>query len=224
MAVRPVKFISDVLTKKQIFKTDVDNNVLFNVSGSLLGGGHVSSSFPVTASGLFIDGDAYVSGTVHAKRMHVTEITTSVYYEDALSASINALQDVSASNAVIGNTLVWDGVNWTAGNINVSDAIQEQLEIINDVFVSSSNMIVDYFESDGTKLLTFSNYGAADIDYLSVDVMIMASGTNRYTNDLVSVGMFINNSGTLSIELHGGSLNDEDKFKLLLNKQINSIL
>jgi hypothetical protein len=117
MAVRPVRFISDLLTRKQILKTDIHNNVLFKVSSSNGNGeGCVSSSLPVTSSGLFIDGDALIAGTLTAKRMHITEVTTSVYYEDALSASINALQDVSASNANIGDVLKWDGTNWISSN------------------------------------------------------------------------------------------------------------
>ena len=117
---KPVRFISDVLTKKQILKTDSEDRVLFKVSSSNGHGyGCVSSSLPVTSSGLFIDGDALIAGTLTAKRMHVTEVTTSVYYEDALSASINALQDVSASNANIGDMLKWDGINWIPTN-NIS--------------------------------------------------------------------------------------------------------
>jgi len=224
MAVRPVKFISDVLTKKQIFKTDIDDNILFNVSGSLLEGGHVSSSFPVTASGLYIDGNAYITDTIHAKRMHVTEVTTSVYYEDSLSASINALQDVSASDAVIGQYLKWDGVNWVPYTLDVTGAIQTALDNVNNVFLSSSNIAVDYFDFDGTKLLTFNQYGPSDIEYISLDVMIMQEGSSNYTNDLVSVSMFINISGSLSVQLDAPALSDKDKFKLLLNKQINSIL
>lgn len=115
MAVKPVKFVSDVETKKQIIKTDISGNVLFAVSGTLPNGS-VSSSLPITASGLLIDGNAEIVGTLNARRMHITEITTSVYYEDSLSASINALQDVSASNATVGNILKWDGTNWIASN------------------------------------------------------------------------------------------------------------
>ena len=117
---RPVRFISDLLTRKQILKTDSEDRVLFKVSSSNGHGyGCVSSSLPVTSSGLFIDGDALIAGTLTAKRMHVTEVTTSVYYEDALSASINALQDVSASNANVGDMLKWDGINWIPTN-NIS--------------------------------------------------------------------------------------------------------
>jgi hypothetical protein len=61
MAVKPVKFISDVQTQKQIIKTDVSGNVLFAVSGTLPLGS-VSSSLPITASGLYIDGSAYIIG------------------------------------------------------------------------------------------------------------------------------------------------------------------
>lgn len=117
MAVRPVRFISDLLTRKQILKTDIYNNVLFKVSSSNGNGeGCVSSSLPVTSSGLFIDGDALIAGTLTAKRMHVTEVTTSVYYEDSISASINALYDVSSSNANVNDMLKWDGTNWISSN------------------------------------------------------------------------------------------------------------
>jgi hypothetical protein len=224
MAVRPVRFISDVLTRKQILKSDSEDNILFKVSGSLATGGEVSSSFPVTASGLYIDGDAYVSGTITANRMHITEVTTSVYYETSLSASINALLDVSASDAIAGQYLKWNGYNWIPYTLDVSGAIQQRLEEVNNVFLSSNNSVIDYFNSDGTKLLTFNNFGVNDIDFITIDVMIMHSGSNRYTNDLVSISMFINEFGTLSVELNAGALSNQDKFKLLLNKQVASIL
>ena len=66
--------------------------------------------------------------------MHVTEVTTSVYYEDSLSASINALQDVSASNAIPGEYLKWDGINWVPGPLDVSGSIQNALEYVNNIF------------------------------------------------------------------------------------------
>jgi len=55
MAVKPVKVLTDLLTKKQIIKQDIDGNILFNVSG-VLGNGHVSSSLPITASYFVGDG------------------------------------------------------------------------------------------------------------------------------------------------------------------------
>lgn len=59
MAVKPVKFISDILVKRQILKTDSNENVLFSVSGTLPDGS-VSSSLPITASGLSVNGYGYV--------------------------------------------------------------------------------------------------------------------------------------------------------------------
>ena len=55
MATKPVKVLTDLLTKKQIIKQDIDGNILFNVSG-VLGNGHVSSSLPITASYFVGDG------------------------------------------------------------------------------------------------------------------------------------------------------------------------
>lgn len=55
MAVKPVKVLTDLLTKKQIIKQDVSGNILFNVSGTLENG-HVSSSLPITASYFVGDG------------------------------------------------------------------------------------------------------------------------------------------------------------------------
>lgn len=54
--IKPVKVLTDLLTKKQIIKRDADNNTLFNVSGSATSGivvGHVSSSLPVSASWIY---------------------------------------------------------------------------------------------------------------------------------------------------------------------------
>lgn len=54
MASKPVKVLTDLLTKKQIIKRDLNDNILFNVSGTI-NGGHVSSSLPITGSSAFLD-------------------------------------------------------------------------------------------------------------------------------------------------------------------------
>lgn len=191
MAVRPVRFISDVLTKKQIIKADIDNNLIFNVSGSLLEGGHVSSSLPVTASGLLIDGDAYISGTLHAKRMHVTEVTTSVYYEDSISASINALYDVSASSAVIGNTLVWDGNNWTAssdisGNF-IGDLVGNLIGTASYAYTSSNALLANNALNANTASYALNAASALTALYAVNAGNLIGSGTTNtipvFTND-----------------------------------------
>lgn len=225
MAVKPVKFISDVLTKKQIIKTDIDGNVLFAVSGTVPNGS-VSSSLPLTASGLFIDGNAYITDTLHAKRMHVTEVTTSVYYEDALSASINALQDVSASNAISGNVLLWDGSNWVAGD-NTATALQGLSNAIDSRFLVLSKLSETHlglFEADGTKNIELTNYSYADLDYVYIDVMIKESGSSTYKNDLISVQLSGNiDTDKLYVLLDAPALTDVDSYRVITNKQTGSL-
>lgn len=59
MAVKPVKVLTDLLTKKQIIKQDLDGNILFKISGTL-NNGTVSSSLPITAS-YFVGSGRYLT-------------------------------------------------------------------------------------------------------------------------------------------------------------------
>jgi len=59
MATKPVKVLTDLLTKKQVLKQDLDGNILFRISGSL-NNGHVSSSLPITAS-YFVGSGRYLT-------------------------------------------------------------------------------------------------------------------------------------------------------------------
>lgn len=234
MAVKPVKFISDVSTKKQIIKTDLSGNTLFAVSGTLADG-TVSSSLPITASSLFIQTDAFVEGTLHAKRMHVTEVTTSVYYEDSLSASINALQDVSASNALSGNILTWDGLNWIAseGGIpalsnslnSVAGALsnaQQSIDILFTTLSSSVQTYVDFFDVGGIKNIELQNYTLADLNYISVDVMVKDSSSTIWKNDLISVQISGNvDTDKIHVLLEAPVLSQTDSYRVIVQKSIS---
>jgi len=95
MAVKPVKVLTDLQTNKQITKVDrnAGNAVLFNVSGTVAGGGHVSSSLPITSSGLLISGDATVSGTLYVRTYHSIETTASVLFQSGSSKFGNSADD-----------------------------------------------------------------------------------------------------------------------------------
>ena len=93
-ATKSVKIVTDLLTNKQIIKQDINENILFRISGSL-GDGFVSSSLPITAS--------YV------------RVTEKIYPD------INILADVSASNAVEGQYLKLKDGKWTAGSVTIDD-------------------------------------------------------------------------------------------------------
>jgi hypothetical protein len=83
MAVKPFKILADLQSNKQIIKLDsaANNAVLFNVSGTLAGGGHVSSSLPYTGSGLYIDGNAVIAGKLTAREYHAEVVSSSIIYQ-----------------------------------------------------------------------------------------------------------------------------------------------
>lgn len=95
MAVKPVKVLTDLQTNKQITKVDrnAGNAVLFNVSGTVAGGGHVSSSLPYTGSGLYIDGNALINGTLTVREYHSQQVTASILYESGSSKFGNTADD-----------------------------------------------------------------------------------------------------------------------------------
>jgi hypothetical protein len=92
---KSVKIISDLVTQKQLIKQDIDGNVLFRVSGTIESG-FISSSLPITGSDLVLTGKIY--------------------------PGINALSDVSASNAQEGQFLKRVGGQWIPAGITAGDA------------------------------------------------------------------------------------------------------
>jgi hypothetical protein len=114
---KQVKVLSDLLTKKQVIKEDSDGNVLFKISGSL-NNGVVSSSLPISGSEAYFANDVVVDGVLKAKELQVTTVINSINYETSISASINALLDVSASTAAVDQFLKWNGSQWVPGDVS----------------------------------------------------------------------------------------------------------
>jgi len=132
MAVKPVKVLTDLQTNKQITKVDraAGNAVLFNVSGTVAGGGHVSSSLPYTGSGLYIDGDALINGTLTVKTYHSIDVTASVLYESGSSKFGNSADDthqftgsVSISGSFVADYLTASYGLYSGGPSNLSGAV-----------------------------------------------------------------------------------------------------
>jgi len=94
MAVKPVKVLTDLLTKKQIIKEDLSGNILFRVTEDN-GNGFVSSSLPVTASAIFAK---YGFVKANTPFNNVNIITSS----DSSSYSID--QAFHALDSVVGGT------------------------------------------------------------------------------------------------------------------------
>lgn len=95
MADKPVKVISDLLTRKQIIKQDISGNVLFKVSGTLQEG-VVSSSLPITAA-------AGIYGRLYGTASYAI---TAGYAE-------NAINEIYTSGNVTGSGLVSNPVTLT---------------------------------------------------------------------------------------------------------------
>jgi len=95
MAVKPFKILSDLQANKQILKIDKDagDAVLFNVSGTVADGGHVSSSFAYTGSGLFVDGDAVVKGRLTVREYYSEQVSASIIYESGSTKFGNTQDD-----------------------------------------------------------------------------------------------------------------------------------
>ncbi len=94
MARKPVKIVTDLQVNKQISKVDSNNNILFDVSGTAAGNGHVSSSLPLTASAIYTPGNLEVGGTITANQYHVTYQTSSILTTSGSTRFGNSSDDI----------------------------------------------------------------------------------------------------------------------------------
>ncbi len=179
MAVKPAKAIADLLARKQILKVDKENNILFKVSGSL-GSGAVSSSLPITASNYFSAFDSFISGTLTTKNLAVSDEKSYV--------NINQLSNVSASEAVEGRYLVYDGTNWIPSELKLNAGIGSQQ------YATLRYHSDGLFYGDDTIILNLpvsSAYGpsfpTASINYINYNLLIQETESSNWRNDLASV-------------------------------------
>lgn len=79
MATKPVKVLTDLLTKKQIIKQDENGNILFRVTGSQESG-FISSSLPITAS-FFVGDGRYLTNITASSGGGVSSTVLNVEYK-----------------------------------------------------------------------------------------------------------------------------------------------
>ena len=154
MAVKPVKVLTDLLTRKQVIKQDLDGNVLFKISGSL-NNGTVSSSLPITASyfvgdGRYLTNISASGGSVDAAVINVNykklryKVTGTFNYEGYAEEALPLTQYGSSSFPVadqdyfVVNLMVRESgsANWT------NDIIAYEL------FTSASQVYVGMYAPD----------------------------------------------------------------------------
>jgi len=232
MANKPVKVLSDLLTKKQILKQDQDGNILFKVSGTLEDG-VVITSLPLTASA-GIEGRLYgtASYALNVPDYYLNIYTTGSVTGSGMLENPIALKDplvigtISSSYLYVSESLVAPNITGNlfgtasyaeyAGNANIGVEVK-------NAHARLKYQEVGYFDIDGFKTVMLPNfaYGAASfptssIDFLNINVYIKDNG--RWTNDLVAVESYVS-GGNIFIDISAPALTNTDEYKLLANNE-----
>jgi hypothetical protein len=237
MAVKPVKVLTDLQTKKQLLKLDANNNVLFRVSGSL-GDGVVLIDVPVTAS-------QGITARLYGTASYALNAATASYAENAGSA----LTSVYTTGSVTGSGLQANPITLTdpliigtitssfiyspqitgslygtasyaenAGNINTAN--------IQNAYKRLRFQEVGFFDINGEASIELpsSSYGGdafpiTSFNYVNVSVDIKEDG--RWINDMLAVQM-LTSSGKIIVEISAPALTNTDQYKLIaLNEDPN---
>jgi hypothetical protein len=217
MAQKPIKFFSDALYRRAIIKEDNDSNKLFEVSGTIENG-IVNINVPLTASDAYFAGDVEVEGSLKARELHVTSVTSSVLYETSISASINALLDVSASHAVADDYLRYDGQYWVPSTVDLAGGLEAVRKAGNRLKFQQQG----FFDASGsaTILLPSSSEGKPafpvySMEYISFDVLIKDGSS--WGNDIIATSIFVTGSSNnqVCIMLDGPALDNTNEYRII---------
>jgi len=214
MANKPVKFLSDALFKKNIVKEDSLNNKIFEVSGTLASGA-VNIYVPLSASDTYIGGNLEVSGAVTARTFNVTEVNTSVIYDTSISASINALLDVSASSAINDDYLKYRDGYWIPSPLDLAGGLEAVKKATNRL----KYIVTGSFDAGGQAEVAIpltqlggNAFPVSSIDYIMYDLAVKDG--NRWVKDIMH-SCIAEISGVLYVNIDAPALNSTDRYKLV---------
>ncbi len=217
MATKPVKVLTDLLTRKQVIKQDLDGNILFKISGSL-NNGTVSSSFPVTASYFVGDGRYLTNITASFEVVTSGSITGSGTAGNpiALKNFLNLIT-VTASSGFSGN--LYGTASFAETASYTSGAVASQVANIN--YKKLRYKITGTFDAEGyaEQPLPLTQYGSssfviADLDYFMINIMVKESGAANWTNDLIAYELFTSASQVF-ISIYAPDISASGSYKLL---------
>lgn len=120
----------------------------------------------------------------------------------------------------IGNNLLIDDMYNVA---NVFSAVDTRFAQMVTNFNNLREVITGSFDIYGNKIVTLNNFIAADIDYMSLDVMIKYSGSTQYVNDLISVRMSGSLDNKINVEISAPSVTNEDFYRIIAVKETGSL-
>lgn len=229
MAIKPVKVLTDLLTKKQIVKEDASGNILFQVTGSL-GNGHVSSSLPVTASAIFTKA-SFISASANFSNIAIITSSASSSYniDQAFQAVDSAIGNASTNSTAsylnslnqnvqvtgslyVTNTISASSFQGTASFAQIANlaytastltvALKEALE---DTYKKLRYKVTGAFDGSGYAYEILPNnisytFPVSDLDYINISILVRENNTSSWTNDLIAYEMKI--SGSTNNEIH----------------------
>jgi hypothetical protein len=216
MATKPVKVLSDLLTKKQIIKQDANNNILFNVSGTLQNG-HVSSSLPITAS-YFVGDGRYLTNISGSGGISSVYTSGSVTGSGLLSNPITLTDPLiigTISSSYIYSPQITGTLYGTASYaVNVSNTtnIQNAYKRLRYQEVGNFDITGSAIIELPTNLYGGNSFQITSFNYINVNVYIKEE--ERWINDLISIQVYTS-STNIYVELSAPALNNTDQYKLI---------
>lgn len=220
MAVKPVKVLTDLLTKKQVIKQDLDGNILFRISGTLADGS-VSSSLPITAS-FFVGDGRYltnISGTGGISEVTTTgNITGSGTVSNPIALkNFLSLITVTASAGFSGNLIGTASFASAAGY--VSGAVDAA--VANVQYKKLRYKVTGTFNESGyaEQALPLTQYGSssfppADKDYFVINIMVRDSASANWNNDIIAYELF-ESASQIYVSLNAPDISASGSYKLL---------
>lgn len=217
--IKPVKVLTDLVTKKQIYKKDSENNVLFNVSGSATGGvvvGHVSSSLPLTASSVYTP-ELVISSSANFIFSDLQALTSSENRYN-VDAAIHVIDQVINRTGITDTVRAKEAENaykrlrfQCTGTFDVDGYAEVMLPLTMSQYDYpnlSPGGVLPVFEN-GVEVIdaaagTDPNYHSFPVtskDYINLDVMVkdMDDADATWANDILAVNLVV--SGAVNDEL-----------------------
>jgi hypothetical protein len=193
--VKPVKVLTDLLTKKQIIKQDSDGNITFSVSGSVSGSGAITANLPLTGSEVVFD----LLTIKQNNNFNLIPIITSSVTINSIEKSIYSVDQ--AFKAI--------------------DSVISTAESTRNAYTRLRYKHVGFFDEDGYAEIklpqTNVNYfPTASYDFINVDVMV--KDEDRWVNDIMSVNLFIYEED-IYVGVSAPNLGDTDQYRIIVNNE-----
>lgn len=189
---KPVKVLSDLLTRKQIIKQDLSGSVIFNVNEV-----QVSSSLPLTASEAFLVA-AKVSTTASFDNINVVTSALDTYNIYDVDQAFHAIDTAIA----------------TANGPDIQTAYRLLRYNETGNFESDGTKIIILPKTGSNP--SQIRFPAASLDFINVQISVRESGSTGWYNDLLSVQTVVSGAGNdeVWILLDAEILGTEDSYRL----------